>query len=173
MIDKHTAGLRGNHLRIAHEEYDLVAEDVAKLLNTAFKADKYCGNDQELSKRIVVLDENEMFHIMCGFRNLKAISWETAAVYVSVLLQGKHFVFVNVKFPESLFEDTFGIYKNLINIRHFLSEESIPLHISYVLSLHGYQGSGQDLLPGVPLLIFMLPFVLHSRLHPFMTQLTD
>ena len=88
MIDKHTAGLRGNHLRIAHEEYDLVAEDVAKLLNTAFKADKYCGNDQELSKRIVVLDENEMFTIMCGFRNLKAISWETAAVYVSVLLQG-------------------------------------------------------------------------------------
>ncbi|MBO7682714.1 MAG: 2-hydroxyacyl-CoA dehydratase, partial [Clostridia bacterium] len=88
MIDKHTAGLRGNHLKIAHEEYDLVAEDVAKLLNTAFKADKYCGNDQELSKKIVVLDENEMFHIMCGFRNLKAISWETAAVYVSVLLQG-------------------------------------------------------------------------------------
>ncbi|MBP5273004.1 MAG: 2-hydroxyacyl-CoA dehydratase, partial [Clostridia bacterium] len=73
MIDKHTAGLRGNHLKIAHEEYDLVAEDVAKLLNTAFKADKYCGNDQELSKKIVVLDENEMFHIMCGFRNLKAI----------------------------------------------------------------------------------------------------
>ena len=32
MIDKHTVGLRGNHLKIAHEEYDLVAKDVAKLL---------------------------------------------------------------------------------------------------------------------------------------------
>lgn len=88
MIDKHTIGLRGNHLRIAHEEYDLVAKDVAQLLNTAFKADKFCGNDTELSKKIVVLDENEMFTIMCGFPNLKSVSWETAAVYVSVLLQG-------------------------------------------------------------------------------------
>jgi len=88
MIDKHTVGLRGNHLRIAHEEYDLVAKDVAKLLDTAFRADRACGNDTELSKKIVVLDENEMFTIMCGFPTLKGISWETAAVYVSVLLQG-------------------------------------------------------------------------------------
>ena len=88
MIDKHTVGLRGNHLKIAHEEYDLVAKDVAQLLNTCFKADKNCGNDEKLSKKIVVLDENEMFTIMCGFPNLKSISWETAAVYVSVLLQG-------------------------------------------------------------------------------------
>ena len=88
MIDKHTVGLRGNHLKIAHAEYDLVAEDVAKLLDTAFKADRYCGNDEELSKKIVVLDENEMFAIMDGFPDLKGISWETAAVYVAVLLQG-------------------------------------------------------------------------------------
>ena len=88
MIDKHTVGLRGNHLKIAHEEYDLVAKDVAKLLDTAFRADRKCGNDTELSKKIVVLDENEMFTIMCGFPDLKGISWETAAVYVSVLLQG-------------------------------------------------------------------------------------
>ena len=54
MIDRHTVGLRGNHLRIAHEEYDLVAEDVALLLTNAFRADKYCGNDKEFSKKIVV-----------------------------------------------------------------------------------------------------------------------
>lgn len=88
MIDKHTVGLRGNHLRIAHAEYDLVAEDVALLLTNAFRADKNCGNDKEFSKKIVVLDENEMFAIMCGFPNLKSVSWETAAVYVSVLLRG-------------------------------------------------------------------------------------
>ncbi len=87
MIDRHTTGLRGNHLKIAHEEYDLVAEDVAQLLGRAFRADKNCGNDEEFSKKIVVLDENEMFAIMCGFPNLYAVSWETAAVYVSVLLR--------------------------------------------------------------------------------------
>ena len=88
MIDRHTVGLRGNHLRIAHEEYDLVADDVAQLLTSAFRADRNCGNDKEFSKKIVVLDENEMFTIMCGFPNLKSVSWEAAAVYVSVLLRG-------------------------------------------------------------------------------------
>ena len=88
MIDKHTAGLRGNYLRIAHEEYDLVTKDVADLLTNVFRADKNVGNDEAFSKKCVILDENEMFTIMCGFPNLKAVSWETAAVYVSVLLNG-------------------------------------------------------------------------------------
>lgn len=88
MIDRHTVGLRGKHLRIAHLEYDLVAKDVAGLLNNAFKSDRRCGNDKKLSQKCVILDENEMFAIMCGFPNLKAVSWETAAVYVNVLLNG-------------------------------------------------------------------------------------
>lgn len=88
MIDKHTIGLRGRALRIAHTEYDLVAKDVAGLLANAFRGDRNLGNDKKFSKKCVVLDENEMFCIMCGFPNLKAVSWETAAVYVSVLLNG-------------------------------------------------------------------------------------
>ena len=88
MVDRHTAGLRKEHLRIAHLEYDTIIKDVAGLLNNAFHADKYCGNNQKLSKKCVILDENEMFTIMCGFPTLKGVSWETAAVYVSVLLNG-------------------------------------------------------------------------------------
>ena len=88
MIDKHTVGLRGNHLRIAHEEYDLVAEDIAKMLDNIFRADRNIGNDVEFSKKIVLLDENEMSQIMCGFPNLIGLSWEIPSVYVSVLLQG-------------------------------------------------------------------------------------
>ena len=88
MIDRHTVGLRGEQLRIAHAEYDLVAKDVAQLLGDCFRADKRCGNDKKFSKKIVILDENEMFTIMCGFPNLKCVSWETAACYVSVLLNG-------------------------------------------------------------------------------------
>lgn len=88
MIDKHTVGLRGNHLRIAHEEYDLVAKDVALLLTKIFRADRNVGNDEEFSKKIVLVDENEMTHIMCGFPNLQGLSWETVSVYVAVLLQG-------------------------------------------------------------------------------------
>lgn len=88
MIDKHTIGLRGNHLRIAHTEYDLVAEDIAKMLANIFRADRNVGNDQAYSKKIVLLDENEMSQIMCGFPTLTGISWEIPSVYVSVLLQG-------------------------------------------------------------------------------------
>lgn len=88
MIDKHTAGLRGNHLRIAHEEYDLVADDIAKMLDKIFRADRNIGNDEKFSKKIVLLDENEMSQIMCGFPNLIGLSWEIPSVYVSVLLQG-------------------------------------------------------------------------------------
>lgn len=88
MIDKHTVGLRGNHLRIAHEEYDLVAEDIAKMLDNIFRADRNIGNDVEFSKKMVLLDENEMSQIMCGFPNLIGLSWEIPSVYVSVLLQG-------------------------------------------------------------------------------------
>lgn len=88
MIDKHTAGLRGNHLRIAHEEYDLVADDIAKMLDKIFRADRNIGNDEKFSEKIVLLDENEMSQIMCGFPNLIGLSWEIPSVYVSVLLQG-------------------------------------------------------------------------------------
>lgn len=87
MVDRHTAGLRGPQLRIAHTEYDLIVEDVAKLLDNLFRGDRHIGNDEKFSKKVVLLDENEMSTIMCGFPNLMGLSRETPAVYVSVLLQ--------------------------------------------------------------------------------------
>ena len=87
MVDRHTAGLRGNQLRIAHTEYDLVVEDIAKLMANMFRADKNTGNDEEFSKKLVILDENEMSHLLCGFPNLIGVGREIPAVYVSVLLQ--------------------------------------------------------------------------------------
>ncbi|MCF0103902.1 MAG: 2-hydroxyacyl-CoA dehydratase [Eggerthellaceae bacterium] len=88
MIDKHSRGLRNEALRIFRMTYDLVTEDVAKLLTTIFKADRNLGARPEASKRIVLVDENEMTNIMCGFPNLKACSWETVSCYVCVLLIG-------------------------------------------------------------------------------------
>ncbi len=88
MIDKHSFGLRGNHLRICREEYDLVAQDVAKLLTKIFSMDQNLGASPEKSKNVVLMDENEMTNVMCGFPNLQGLSWETASCYVCVLLQG-------------------------------------------------------------------------------------
>lgn len=89
MIDKHTRGLRGNALRICHEEYDLVASDVAALLDAIFKVDRNLGAKPEASANVVLVDENEMTNILCGFPNLKGRSWETVSCYVCVLLMAE------------------------------------------------------------------------------------
>lgn len=86
MVDRHTAGLRGEQLRIAHTEFDLVVEDVAKLLDNLFIGDRKGANNKAFSDKVVLMDENEMTAVMMGFPNLKGLSRETPAVYVSVLL---------------------------------------------------------------------------------------
>jgi hypothetical protein len=88
MIDKHSFGLRGNHLRICREEYDLVADDVAKLLTKIFSMDRNLGAKPEASANVVVVDENEMTNIMSGFPTLQCMSWETVSSYVCTLLKG-------------------------------------------------------------------------------------
>ena len=86
MLDRHTQGLRGEYLRICHTEQDLVVSDVAKLLNNLFRGDRRIGNDTEFSKKVVLVDENEMTAVMMGFPTLKGLSRETPSTYVSVLL---------------------------------------------------------------------------------------
>lgn len=56
MIDRHTQGLRGEHLRICHAEQDIIVEDVAKLLDKLFRGDRRIGNDTEFSKKVVLVD---------------------------------------------------------------------------------------------------------------------
>lgn len=86
MVDRHTQGLRGEYLRICHEEQDLVVEDVAKLLDNLFRGDRRIGNDTEFSKKVVLVDENEMTAVMMGFPTLKGLSRETVSTYIPVLL---------------------------------------------------------------------------------------
>ena len=86
MVDRHTQGLRGEHLRICHVEQDLIIEDVAKLLDKLFRGDRRIGNDTEFSKKVVLVDENEMQSIMMGFPTLVPLSREIASTYIPVLL---------------------------------------------------------------------------------------
>ncbi|MCR5698219.1 MAG: 2-hydroxyacyl-CoA dehydratase family protein [Treponemataceae bacterium] len=86
MLDRHTVGLRGPYLRICHTELDLIMDDVCKLLDNIFKADRRIGNNKKLNDKIVLVDENEMTTFMMGFPNLKCLSRETPSIYVSVLL---------------------------------------------------------------------------------------
>ena len=86
MIDRHTQGLRNEHLRICHEEQDLIVEDVAKLLDKLFRGDRRIGNDREFSSKVVLVDENEMQSVMMGFPTVVPLSREIASTYIPVLL---------------------------------------------------------------------------------------
>ena len=56
MVDRHTQGLRGEHLRICHVEQDLIIEDVAKLLDKLFRGDRRIGNGTAFSKNVLLVD---------------------------------------------------------------------------------------------------------------------
>ncbi len=86
MVDRHTQGLREEYLRMCHTEQDLIIDDVSKLLSKLFRGDKRLGNDEEYSKKVVLVDENEMTAVMMGFPTLECLSRETPSTYVSVLL---------------------------------------------------------------------------------------
>ena len=101
MVDRHTQGLRGEYLRMCHEEQDLIIDDVAKLLHNLFRGDRRIGNDTEFSKKVVLVDENEMTAVMMGFPDLKCLSRETPSTYVSVLLNqhaAEHYIDVAQEF---------------------------------------------------------------------------
>lgn len=60
MIDKHTAGLRGNHLRIAHEEYDLVDPRVVPRQNIRDDVNRYMRSilrEEPLDPSLEILDD--------------------------------------------------------------------------------------------------------------------
>lgn len=101
MVDRHTQGLRQEYLRMAHIEQDLVVQDVAKLLDNIFRADRRIGNDTEFNKKIVLVDENEMTAVMMGFPSLKGLSRETVSTYIPVLLNQRaacHYIDVAQEF---------------------------------------------------------------------------
>ena len=101
MVDRHTQGLRGEYLRMCHTEQDLIIDDVAKLLDNLFRGDRRIGNDTEFSKKVVLVDENEMTAVMMGFPMLKCLSRETPSTYVSVLLNqhaAEHYIDVAQEF---------------------------------------------------------------------------
>ena len=60
MVDRHTQGLRGEHLRICHEEQDLIIEDVAKLLDKLFRGDRRIGNDKAFSDKVILIFEQDV-----------------------------------------------------------------------------------------------------------------
>ncbi len=82
-LDRHTEGLRGPQLRIAHKEFDMIVEHMIDSMTNLFSADQHIGGDPEKSKKMVLFDENMMTQIMNGFPNLMCVVPEIPPIYTS------------------------------------------------------------------------------------------
>lgn len=85
-MDRHTEGMRGTQLRMAHKALGLIVTDICDMLVNIFRADPEIGNDKEYNSKIVLFDENMMSTLMGGFPNLTWLSVEVPSVYTSAML---------------------------------------------------------------------------------------
>lgn len=85
-FDRHTEGMRGTQLRLAHTGLKLIVVDMCGMLKDIFRADPAIGNDKAFNDKIVLFDENMMSEIMNGFPNLKWLSAEVPAIYTSSMM---------------------------------------------------------------------------------------
>ncbi len=85
-MDRHTEGMRGVQLRMAHQGLGLIVTDICDMLKKIFRADPAIGNDKKLNEKIILFDENMMSTLMGGFPNLTWLSVEVPAIYTSSML---------------------------------------------------------------------------------------
>ena len=64
-----------------NELIDLIIDDVAKLLDNLFRGDRRIGNDTEFSKKVVLVDENEMTAVM--METARKGLWQASAQQLS------------------------------------------------------------------------------------------
>lgn len=86
-IDRHTEGLRGPQLRVAHKEFDFIVSHVCDTMTAIFAGDKAIGGKESVRNQTVVMDENMMTQIMNGFPNLKARCVQIPIVYMPSTVQ--------------------------------------------------------------------------------------
>ncbi len=86
-LDRHTEGLRGPQLRVAHKEFDFIVAHMCQTMTRIFEADQRIGGDPEKSKKIVILDENMMSQVMNGFPNLTGICMQIPPIYTASTMQ--------------------------------------------------------------------------------------
>lgn len=85
-FDRHTEGMRGIQLKMAHTGIGLIVTDMCDMITKIFRADPAIGNDTELNRKIVLFDENMMSTIMSGFPNLTWLSVEVPSVYTCSMM---------------------------------------------------------------------------------------
>ena len=85
-VDRHTAGLRGTHLRIVHLHFNMIVKHATGLIHTSFVADEKINPKNKLSKKIVLTDEIIPNEIFSGFPNLTVIPLQTIPIFLTSMV---------------------------------------------------------------------------------------
>ena len=85
-IDRHTAGLRGTHLRIVHLHFNMIVKHATGLIHTSFVADEKINPNNKLSSKIVLTDEIIPNEIFSGFPNLTVIPLQTIPIFLTSMV---------------------------------------------------------------------------------------
>lgn len=85
-VDRHTLGLRGPQLRIAHLHYNMIVKGGTDVINMSFMADEKINPNNKYSKKIVLLDELIPHEVMAGFPNLIAMNTQTMPIFLASMV---------------------------------------------------------------------------------------
>ena len=80
--DKNMLGLRGSNLQMSHMLLEDVFRYVAENLVIMAKCDSRNGNNPELNKKVVLIDEMTMGQIMTGFPDLVGVPYQLFPVFL-------------------------------------------------------------------------------------------
>lgn len=85
-VDRHCMGLRGPQLRMAHLHYNMIIKHTTDLINISLKADERFRPNNELSKKIVLMDEIVPNEVFTGFPNLIPIPLQTLPIFLASMV---------------------------------------------------------------------------------------
>lgn len=102
-IDRHMLGLRGTPLRVGHMHFNAIIKAITDLLHDSLAADENLNGPNELSKKILCIDELIPPQIMAGFPNLRTIPIQAAPYFICSMVDK------NICYPYIDAAENFGI----------------------------------------------------------------
>ncbi len=85
-VDRHTEGVRGTHLRIAHLHFNAIIKHTCGMINKLLAHDKHFHPNDKFSDKTVCMDELFSFELMAGFPNLYGVPVQTIPIFLSSMV---------------------------------------------------------------------------------------
>ncbi len=85
-VDRHTEGLRGTHLRIAHLHFNAMVKHTTDLINILLANDKHFHKKSKMSDRTICVDEIFSSELTAGFPNLIDVHVSTIPIFLTSMV---------------------------------------------------------------------------------------